>query len=235
MHVLYVIPARLGSTRLPNKPLRLLAGEPLIRRVAKRVQGMADGPVVVATDSRRVAGAVGGTGASVVLTQPGHVSGTDRVAEVIDRPEYAEFDLIVNVQGDEPFVPAEAVTGVIDRVIAGDDIGTAATLLMAQDAADPNRVKVAVDAGGRAISFSRSFIPGSHHHRGIYAYRRDALFAWVHAGPAPEEVAERLEQLRPLALGLTIGVAVLNDPAPAGIDTEEDLQMAEAYLTGVGV
>jgi 3-deoxy-manno-octulosonate cytidylyltransferase (CMP-KDO synthetase) len=156
------------------------------------------------------------------------------VAEVVDRPEYAEFDIIVNVQGDEPFVPAEAVTGAIDRVSGGDDIGTAGALLMAEHAADPNRVKVAVDAGGRAVSFSRSFMPGSHHHQGIYAYRREALLAWVRARPVPEEVAERLEQLRPLALGLNVGVAVLNEPAPPGIDTEEDLQMAEAYLTGVG-
>ena len=196
---------------------------------------MAEGPVVVATDSRRVAGAVGGIGVRAVLTNRAHTSGTERVAEVIEGPEYAGFDLIVNVQGDEPFVPAEAVGGALQRVIAGDEIGTAAGRLAAEDGADPNRVKVAVDANGRATTFSRSFISGSYHHRGVYAYRRDALLAWVRARPVAEEVNQRLEQLRPLALGLTIGVAVLNQPAPAGVDTEEDLHMADAYLTGAGV
>lgn len=229
MHVLSVIPARLGSTRLPNKPLRLLAGEPLIRRVAQRVLELGlDGPVVVATDSRRVAGAVQGLGLDAVLTNPGHRSGTERVAEVILRPEYAGFDLVLNVQGDEPFVPSEAVHGALARVVSGDAIGTAAAPLAPEHASDPNRVKVSVDGNGHAVTFSRSPVPSSYHHIGAYAYRRDALLAWVRARPVPEEVVESLEQLRPLALGMTIGVAILDEETSPGIDTEDDLALAEA-------
>ncbi|MSR07485.1 MAG: 3-deoxy-manno-octulosonate cytidylyltransferase [Gemmatimonadetes bacterium] len=236
MHVLCVIPARLGSTRLPNKPLRLLAGEPLIRRVVQRVQELGlDARVVVATDSRRVAGAVQGLGVESVLTNHGHDSGTERVAEVIQRPEYADFDLIVNVQGDEPFIPSEAVHGALARVVSGDAIGTAAAPLAPEHAMDPNCVKVLVDGDGHVLSFSRSLIPSSLHHIGVYVYRRDALLAWVGAEPVAEETKQGLEQLRPLALGMNIGVAVLDEAAPPGIDTDEDLKTAQAYLTGVGV
>lgn len=236
MHVLSVIPARLGSTRLRNKPLRLLAGEPLIRRVVQRVLDLGmDTTVVVATDSRRVAGAVRGLGVDAVLTNPGHGSGTERVAEVVLRPEYAGIDLVLNVQGDEPFIPSEAVHGALARVVSGDAIGTAAAPLASDHATDPSKVKVTVDGDGHVLSFSRSFVPSSLHHIGLYAYRRDSLLRWVDADPVPQEKAERLEQLRPLALGMSIGVALLDQEAPIGIDTEEDLKMAAAWLTGVGV
>jgi 3-deoxy-manno-octulosonate cytidylyltransferase (CMP-KDO synthetase) len=239
MHVLSVIPARLGSTRLPNKPLRLLAGEPLIRRVAQRVLELGlDGPVVVATDSRRVASAVQGLGADAVLTSPWHQSGTEHVAEVIRRPEYAGFGLVLNVQGDEPFVPPEAVHGALARVAAGDPIGTAAAPMPPEHASDSNRVKVVVDGSGHAVTFTRSPVPSSPRtlvppsltHIGVYAYRRDALLAWVAAEPVAQETSERLEQLRPLALGMTIGVAVLDHAVPSGIDTEEDLALADLCL-----
>jgi len=156
------------------------------------------------------------------------------VAEVARRAEFAGFDVIVNVQGDEPFVPAAAVTGAVERIARGDDIGTAAAPLAPEHAADPSKVKVTLNAMGHAVSFTRSFAPSALHHVGVYAYRRDALLRWVGSKPVPEEMAESLEQVRPLALGMTIGVAVLDHEALPGIDTEDDLALAELSF-GAGV
>src|SRR4051812_6880888 len=160
MRVLGVIPARLGSTRLPNKPLQLLAGEPLITRVIQRVMehDLTD-DLVVATDSRQVAEVAVAAGVRAVLTDPSHLSGTDRVAEVATRPEFASAEIVVNVQGDEPFLPREALAGAIGRVEEGDDVGTAAAPLDPALVADPARVKVVTDSRGRALYFSRAVIP----------------------------------------------------------------------------
>jgi 3-deoxy-manno-octulosonate cytidylyltransferase (CMP-KDO synthetase) len=241
MRVLGVIPARLGSTRLPNKPLQMLAGEPLITRVIQRVQehGLAD-ELVVATDSPMVAQVVERSQIRAVITDRGHLTGTDRVAEVAARPEFAGFDAVVNVQGDEPFLAREALAGSIERVAQGDDIGTAAAPLDAELADDPSRVKVVIDAEARALYFSRAVIPYRREdsdsapalywqHLGIYAYTRDALRRWARFEPSPAELAERLEQLRALHYGLTIGVARLTDPAEPGVDTPDDLRRAEAH------
>lgn len=241
MPVLSVVPARLGSTRLPRKPLQLLAGEPLVVRVARRLAGFGVADlVVIATDSDEVAQVCRGADLLVELTAGGHRSGTDRVAEVASRPEYRGYDVILNVQGDEPFLPHEAVRGALKRVRGGDDIGTAAAPLGPEEAADPARVKVVTDLAGRALYFSRAPIPywrdggpapaGLHwQHLGLYAFRRPALERWAALGPTPLEEAERLEQLRALQYGLTIGVARLDRPAPPGIDTPEDLRRAEAH------
>jgi 3-deoxy-manno-octulosonate cytidylyltransferase (CMP-KDO synthetase) len=241
MRVLGVIPARLGSTRLPNKPLQMLAGEPLITRVIQRVQehGLAD-ELVVATDSPMVAQVVERSQVRAVLTDRGHLTGTDRVAEVAARPEFAGFDAVVNVQGDEPFLAREALAGSIERVAQGDDIGTAAAPLDPEQAGDPSRVKVVTDAEGRALYFSRAVIPHRREssdpahalywqHLGIYAYTRDALRRWARLEPSPAELAERLEQLRALHHGLTIGVARLMDPVEPAVDTPDDLRRAEAH------
>jgi 3-deoxy-manno-octulosonate cytidylyltransferase (CMP-KDO synthetase) len=241
MRVLGVIPARLGSTRLPNKPLQMLAGEPLITRVIQRVQehGLAD-ELVVATDSPMVAQVVERSRIRAVLTERGHLTGTDRVAEVAARPEFAGFDAVVNVQGDEPFLAREALAGAIERVAQCDDIGTAAAPLDPELAGDPSRVKVVTDAEGRALYFSRAVIPHRRElsdsgralywqHLGIYAYTRDALRRWARLEPSPAELAERLEQLRALHHGLTIGVARLMDPVEPGVDTPDDLRRAEAH------
>src|SRR5918999_2031692 len=160
MRVLGIIPARLGSTRLPNKPLQLLAGEPLITRVVERVldHDLVD-ELVVATDSTRIADAVLSHQVRPVLTGSSHQTGTDRVAEVASRPEFAPFDVFLNVQGDEPFVSREALAGAVSMVAEGNDIGTAAAPLDPAQAHDPNRVKVVTDARGRALYFSRSVIP----------------------------------------------------------------------------
>jgi 3-deoxy-manno-octulosonate cytidylyltransferase (CMP-KDO synthetase) len=240
MRVLGVIPARLGSTRLPNKPLQLLAGEPLITRVIQRVLdlGLVD-EVVVATDAPMVLEVATRSGVRAVLTDGGHESGTDRVAEVAGRAEYAAFEVIVNLQGDEPFLPREALAGALSRIEGGDDVGTAAAPLDPALAADPARVKVVTDAEGRALYFSRAAIPHRREaghpadglywqHLGIYAYTRPALERWVRWTPSPTEQAERLEQLRALHYGLAIGVARLSEPAPPGVDTPDDLRRAEA-------
>jgi 3-deoxy-manno-octulosonate cytidylyltransferase (CMP-KDO synthetase) len=243
MRTLAVIPARLGATRLPRKPLRLLAGLPLVVRVWQRVQrlGVAD-RCVIATESPEVVQAARDAGADVALTDAGHQSGTDRVAELAARPEYRGFDAILNVQGDEPFVSAAAVRGAADIVATGRfELGTAAARAPTQALAVPHVVKVVADDDGRAMYFSRAPVPflrdeaerplleaRAWQHVGVYAYTRDALARWVALPPHPLEQIERLEQLRPLAAGMAIGVAMIADPARSGVDTEEDLARANA-------
>jgi 3-deoxy-manno-octulosonate cytidylyltransferase (CMP-KDO synthetase) len=241
MRVLGVIPARLGSTRLPNKPLQLLAGEPLITRVVERVrEHRLTDDLVVATDSSRVVQVVERAGARAVLTHSTHLTGTDRVAEVAARPEFAGFDTIVNIQGDEPFLSREALAGALERVEQGDEIGTAAAPLDPALAGDPSRVKVVTNSRGQALYFSRSIIPHRREpgdpsdglywqHLGIYAFTRAALARWVTLPSCPAEQAERLEQLRALHHGMTIGVARVREPALPGVDTVDDLRRAEAH------
>jgi 3-deoxy-manno-octulosonate cytidylyltransferase (CMP-KDO synthetase) len=241
MRALGIIPARLGSTRLPNKPLQLLAGEPLITRVIERVldYGLMT-ELVVATESPRVAEVVARSSVRAVLTGESHQTGTERVAEVAGRSEFSGFEVIVNIQGDEPFISREAIAGSLARVEQGDDVGTAAAPLQLALASDPSRVKVVADAGGRALYFSRAVIPFHRdssdsvdglywQHVGIYAYTPAALERWVRLPPCPAEQAERLEQLRALHHGLTIGVARLEEPALPGVDTADDLRRAEAH------
>jgi 3-deoxy-manno-octulosonate cytidylyltransferase (CMP-KDO synthetase) len=196
--------------------------------------------VVVATDAREISGVVERAGYEAVLTAPDHQSGTERVAEVIRSKEFSAFDLVLNVQGDEPLVARAALAGAVARVRGGDAIGTAAGDLDAALAGDPNRVKVVVDVRGRAVYFSRAPIPfdrdaagdvSYHQHVGVYAYTREALARWVRLAPVPEERWERLEQLRPLLHGMAIGVALFPGPAAPGVDTADDLRYAEAQLT----
>jgi 3-deoxy-manno-octulosonate cytidylyltransferase (CMP-KDO synthetase) len=209
----------------------------LIRVVARRAVAFDfDGPVVVASDDERVLAAVAPLGVDVVLTVGSHASGTERVAAVAARPEYAGADVVLNLQGDEPFLPREAAAGAVDRVRGGDDVGTAAQPL--DDAAwrDPHRVKVELDGRGRARRFYRTPPPAAgcavrapvFQHVGVYAYRPAALARWMALPPTDDERSEALEQLRPLAHGFTIGVALLAERAPHGIDTEADLRRAEA-------
>ncbi len=241
MRVLGVIPARLGSTRLLHKPLQLLAGEPLVTRVVQRVAAydLVD-RLVVATDSPMVVQVVERTGVAAVLTHHGHSTGTERVAEVASRPEYRDFDVIVNIQGDEPFLDREALEGSLARVGQGDEVGTAAAPLELALVKDPARVKVVTDIGGRALYFSRAVIPHRREqddpsdglywqHLGIYAYTRASLARWVSLPPTAAELAERLEQLRALQHGMTIGVTRLSASARPGVDTPDDLKRAEAH------
>lgn len=246
MRTLAVIPARLGATRLPRKPLRLLAGLPIIVRVWQRVAAMnlAD-RCVVATDSDEVASAARDHGAEVVLTSPTHPSGTDRVAEVAARPDFRDYDVVVNVQGDEPFVAETAVRDAARIVGTGRfELGTAAVLADAGILGMPSVVKVVAADDGRAMYFSRAAIPFLRdsddapllagrvwQHVGVYAYTRDALARWVALPMHPLERIERLEQLRPLAAGMSMGVALVDEPLRGGIDTEDDLARANADWT----
>lgn len=238
MRLVCVIPARYDSTRLPGKPLRLLGGEPLIRIVTRRALAFdLPGDVVVASDDQRVLDAVGVPGVDCVLTDGGHASGTERVAEVVARRGLEDADLVLNLQGDEPFLPREAAVGALDRVRAGDDIGTAAQPVTPEGRRNPHRVKVELDGRGRALRFYRTptapacgFPPPAFQHVGVYAYRVATLRTWVTLPRVGEETTEGLEQLRPLAHGLRIGVTVLSAAAPHGIDTEHDLRLAEALL-----
>lgn len=241
--MLAVIPARLGATRLPRKPLRLLGGVPLVIRVWERVTAMAVADrCVIATDSEDVASAARRAGAECVMTRADHLSGTDRVAEVAGLPAYRDHEAILNVQGDEPFVTAEAVAGAADQVRSGRfTLGTAAAPADEGVLAQPHIVKVVTADDGRAMYFSRAGIPFRREardgatlrtlvrqHVGVYAYSREALRRWVSLPPHPLEQVERLEQLRPLAAGIAMGVALLASMPPGGIDTEDDLARASA-------
>jgi 3-deoxy-manno-octulosonate cytidylyltransferase (CMP-KDO synthetase) len=238
--VLLVVPARVGSTRLPIKPLQPLGGAPLVARVIERAREVSGiDRLVLATDSERIAEAVADWHVETILTAGDHESGTDRVAEIAALPGFAHYDVVVNLQGDEPFMPPEAVTGAIDRVRRGDAIGTAAAPLDPALRHDPARVKVVCNSRGRAMYFSRAAIPhlrdaadgdGARwwQHLGVYAYRRDVLLEVTTLRIGELERSERLEQLRALAAGYPIGVALLDASVPAGIDTVDDLAAAEA-------
>jgi 3-deoxy-manno-octulosonate cytidylyltransferase (CMP-KDO synthetase) len=243
---LAVIPARLGASRLPRKPLRLVGGVPLVVRVWERVSAMRiSDEVVVATDSDEIVSALRRAGAAVTLTAETHPSGTDRVAEVASQPRYAAFDAIVNVQGDEPFVSEAAVRGAAGIVTSGRfPLGTASAPAGEDALTRPQVVKVVMADDGRALYFSRAPIPWLREpddaplrarvvrqHIGVYAYTRDALAAWVALPPHPLERVERLEQLRPLAAGLAMGVAAVSEVPDGGVDTEDDLVRANARWT----
>lgn len=241
--VALVIPARLGSTRLSEKPLRDLAGKPLIVRVWERVKtfGISD-RVVVATDHPSIQKLILDLGGEVVMTSETCSSGTERVAEVATKDSFSSIDTFVNVQGDEPFIGESSVREATDLVISGDfEIGTSAISVSSEVQTDPSIVKVVRATNGAALYFSRSPIPFMRdpadadllktsvlQHIGVYAYSRNALLRWRALPPHPLETIEKLEQLRPLANGLRIGVAVVNEVAEAGIDTETDLARAVA-------
>lgn len=247
MSLLAVIPARVGATRLPRKPLRLVGGAPLVVRVWEQVAGFAFvDRVVVATDSEEVAAAVRLAGGEAAMTRGDHPSGTDRTAEVARLPEFTGFDAFVNVQGDEPFVSADAVRAAAALVTSGRfALGTVAAPASDAELASPDAVKVVAGDDGRALYFSRAPIPwlrepADHadralharsvfRHIGVYAYTRDALLRWVALPVHPLERLERLEQLRPLANGLAIGVAHAARAPHPGVDTEADLARADAH------
>ncbi|HEU4517502.1 MAG TPA: 3-deoxy-manno-octulosonate cytidylyltransferase [Steroidobacteraceae bacterium] len=246
-----VIPARHASTRLPGKPLQRLAGEPMILHVHRLAKRAGAAEVVVATDDARIRDVCLAAGALVEMTDAGHVSGTDRIAEVAARRGWPGQDIVVNVQGDEPLLPP-ALVGQVAGLLAstrGAAIATLATPITNEnDYLDPNVVKVVARPDGMALFFSRAPLPwdrdgsqaspvsadrhrGSRRHLGLYAYRVAALQALAAAPPAALEARERLEQLRALALGLPIVVAdAVESPGP-GVDTPDDLARAEAILS----
>jgi 3-deoxy-manno-octulosonate cytidylyltransferase (CMP-KDO synthetase) len=198
--------------------------------------------VVVATDSDEIAAVVRAAGGIAAMTDASHPSGTDRVAEVASQRQYAAYGVLLNVQGDEPFVSEAAVRGAAEVVTSGRfPLGTAAATATDQILGMPHIVKVVTADNGRALYFSRAPIPWLREpgdasirtayvrqHVGVYAYTRDALAAWVALPQHPLERIERLEQLRPLAAGLAMGVATVNELPAGGVDTEEDLAHANA-------
>jgi 3-deoxy-manno-octulosonate cytidylyltransferase (CMP-KDO synthetase) len=241
MRVLCVIPARIGSTRLPEKPLQVIAGQPLIRHVVTRVLGFdfVD-HVIVATDDGRVAEAVSHLPVEVVMTSREARCGTERVAEVaMIRP--AEY--VINIQGDEPFVSDKAVAGALELVEGGEALATAASGLVEDDLHNPNVTKVWMGPDGAALGFTRDLAGGPvdqggggvrvGRHIGVYAYRRDALLRWANMMPIAQETEQGLEQLRPMFYGERIAVALVGERTPPGIDTYEDLHVAERYMSAL--
>lgn len=232
MKVLCVIPARFASTRLPGKPLKDIAGKPMVVRVYERASlaGLVD-ETLVATDDERIKDAVEAAGGRAMLTRADHATGTDRLAEVAEA--YPQVDLIVNVQGDEPLIEP----GLIDQLagLFADEpdlqMATVKTEMKDEDEQrNPNNVKVVCDKAGYALYFSRSLMPYPrkggcpvYKHIGIYAYRREFLLKYAKMEPTPLEKAESLEQLRALENGFRIKV-VETKASFVGVDTPEDLE-----------
>lgn len=234
MKIACIIPSRYASTRLQGKPLRMIAGETLVHRVYERA-ALAKLPdiVIVATDNEKIESEVKSFGGRVMMTSPDHPTGTDRLAEVA--ASLPDYDIVVNVQGDEPFINPDVIDSLAKMLAERDDLDmtTAAAPLKEDEYDDPSAVKVVVNQKGEALYFSRSLIPYPRNefsvpplkHVGIYAYRRDFLLAYAGMKQTPLEKTESLEQLRALEMGYKIGVIRI-DSEDIGIDTEEDLKKA---------
>ena len=232
-----VIPARYHSRRLPGKPLRLLAGVPLIRRVYENAAASGAQEVIVATDDHRIAECVENFAGQAFLTGTAHASGTDRVAEVAAHRGWSDDVIVVNLQGDEPFLDArdvEKAAACLADCAEADCATLASTMAAPRAKEDVNKVKVVCDNAGFALYFSRSAIPAGEGtwllHLGIYAYRRSGLRRFAALAPSTLERRERLEQLRLIESGGRIRVAVTDHGRCFGIDTEEDLRRADAFF-----
>jgi 3-deoxy-manno-octulosonate cytidylyltransferase (CMP-KDO synthetase) len=236
MNVLAVIPARLGSTRLPRKMLREIHGRPLVTRVYQAVRSCSQlDDVLVATDSEEIMDACRKHSCKALMTSERHRSGTERVHEIA---QHLAADVYINVQGDEPMVRSEQIDAIIE-LMARDEVavGTLKTPAKPEDVANPNAVKVVTDFNGQALYFSRATIPHDRDrtspkyfkHLGIYAYRKPALDRFVALSESSLERAERLEQLRFLEHGISIYVA--ETPFDSiGVDTEEDFLRVQNLL-----
>ena len=239
MKVLCIIPARYASTRLPGKPLSMIAGNPMIQHVYERAcQAQLPNEVVVATDNELVEKVVLDFGGKAVMTSPDHPSGTDRLAEVALM--YPDVDVIVNVQGDEPMIPPEVIDRLAEAFNSDADLNMATmkVVMDEEDYENPAAVKVVTDQQGYALYFSRSLMPYPRNkpegfkvfkHVGIYAYRRNFLLKYAALAPTPLEKAESLEQLRALENGYKIKV-LESDFQGIGVDTPEDLAAVNALF-----
>ncbi|MBL8298945.1 MAG: 3-deoxy-manno-octulosonate cytidylyltransferase [Rhodanobacteraceae bacterium] len=244
------IPARYASTRLPGKPLSLIAGEPMIVHVARRAFSAGAREVVVATDDGRIRDALAGQPVTVCMTRQDHASGSDRLAECVAQRGWSDDTVVVNLQGDEPLAPASGIRAVAEALIANDaPVATLATpVLSAEELFNPNCVKL-VASGEMALYFSRAPLPWARdafvqsrdrlpqdvpflRHIGIYAYRAGFLRRYTQLPRTPLEAAESLEQLRVLEHGYRIAVRIAPEPFPAGVDTPEDLARVNALLAG---
>jgi len=250
MDFVVAIPARYAASRLPGKPLRLLAGEPLVLHVARRALAAGAREVWVAADDLRIADALAGCGVQVAMTSVDHASGTDRLAECARIAGWSDDTVVVNLQGDEPFAPAAGIRAVAGLLQAsGAEMATlAAPITDVGTLLDPNAVKLVRADSGDALYFSRapipwprdafatdrSRLPDGHtwlRHIGIYGYSAGFLQRFAAMPPGRLERIESLEQLRVLEAGHRIAVAPTPEPFPPGVDTPEDLERAEAWLS----
>lgn len=234
-----IIPARMAATRLPGKPLADICGKPMVQWVYERAKAASwIDEVLVATPDREILNAVAAFGGKAVMTSDAHRSGTDRLAEAA--AVLADDDIVINVQGDEPLVPPEAIDSLVGPLLDADppEMTSLVRRITREEAENPNLVKVVVDRFGRAMYFSRSPIPYLRHdhsgisiygHVGLYGYAARTLKAFSRLKPTPLEIAESLEQLRALENGWRIQM-VETDFSPVGVDTEEDLARVRALL-----
>ncbi|MRT03671.1 3-deoxy-manno-octulosonate cytidylyltransferase [Ewingella americana] len=247
MSFIAIIPARFASSRLPGKPLADIGGKPMVVHVMERAKESGADRVIVATDHPDVFAAVEAAGGEVCMTRADHQSGTERLAEVIELYGFTDEDIIVNVQGDEPLVPPVIIKQVAEN-LASCEAGMATLAVpieTAEEAFNPNAVKVVMDAKGYALYFSRATIPWERErfaksketvgdtflrHIGIYAYRAGFIRRYVNWAPSPLEHIELLEQLRVLWYGEKIHVAVAKEVPSVGVDTPEDLQRVRELL-----
>ena len=235
-----VIPARYASTRLPGKPLREINGKTMLQHVFERGTESAASDIVIATDDERIADTAESFGATVCMTRADHQSGTERIAEVADILDWDDDRIVVNLQGDEPSMPARIIDQCADLLgdISADIATLASPFLSREDYESPN-----CDLNNHALYFSRAVIPYARsaehselayetalHHHGIYAYRCGVLRQFVCAPPSALEVSEQLEQLRAMSLGMKIAVGIPGVRPGIGIDTEEDLERAADEL-----
>ncbi|WP_414473282.1 3-deoxy-manno-octulosonate cytidylyltransferase [Microvirga sp. M2] len=237
---LVLIPARLAATRLPNKPLAEIAGEPMIVHVWRRAVEAGIGPVAIATDAPEIAEAVARAGGQAVMTRSDHASGSDRIFEAVEKldPE-GRHDVVVNVQGDLPTVDPAAIAASVAPLSDPDvDLATLVAVIdREEERTNPNVVKMVgaqVSPGRfRALYFTRATAPFGegplYHHIGLYAYRRKALQRFVAMLPSPLEMREKLEQLRALEAGMRID-AVVVEGVPLGVDTPQDLDRAREII-----
>ena len=241
-----VIPARFGASRLPGKPLADIGGRPLIRWVWECARASGAASVIVATDDPRIEAVAMGFGADVALTSTQHASGTDRIAEVVRARGLGEEEIVVNLQGDEPLMPAHVLSdaaAALARHPHADIATVAAPVSNLEEFLDPSCVKTLLAHDGSALYFSRAPVPwprdrlengrpaafdGALRHIGLYAFRVRSLLKFAGWPAAPLESAEKLEQLRALEYGMRIHVIVLREAPPAGVDTREDLERVRA-------
>ena len=238
-----VIPARYASTRLPGKPLLTIIDKPMIEWVYRAAADSAAEEVIVATDDERVMETVRRFGGEACLTRSDHETGTDRIVEVAEQMEWPDDLVIVNLQGDEPLMPAQNLTQVAQNLInSGCDMATLHKIIGDEHAVDPNVVKLVADASGRALYFSRSKIPFARDddanidycgHIGLYAYRVGFLKTYAALTPCELEQQEKLEQLRALFYGYSIHTELARETPGIGVDTEQDLRLVSEQLRRV--
>ena len=234
-----VIPARFASSRLPGKSLRTIHGKPMIEWVYATAQQANATEVVVATDDQRIVDVVEGFGGYACMTDTAHCSGTDRILEVTQKLGWAADSIVVNLQGDEPLMPAVNINQVASNLSSSDcAMATLHKIVDLKHAQDPNLVKLVHDRHGHALYFSRSVIPFDRNgevrqylgHIGIYAYRVDFINIFSELDPSDLEIAESLEQLRALCNGYAIHTEIARAEPGPGIDTEEDLVQVEKLI-----